>query len=140
MDNIDHCAIYILITGSYTPFLRIALEDKPLGSTYLLIFLYLCCAGGVFVEAFYNTWVHKPKFSLTMYLGMGWSCLICMPDLMEVLPREATNLIILGGVGYTSGVPFFVRNNNLDHSIWHCFVLAGSIFHWFCVYLYVAEM
>ena len=108
MIRTDHCAIYILITGSYTPFLRIALEDKPLGSFYLLIFLYLCCAGGVIVEAFYNTWIHKPKFSLAMYLGMGWSCLICMPDMMKVLPKEAINLIILGGVGYTAGVPFFV--------------------------------
>mmetsp|Transcript_29380 Transcript_29380/g.44838 ORF Transcript_29380/g.44838 Transcript_29380/m.44838 type:complete len:626 (-) Transcript_29380:192-2069(-) len=137
---LDHCAIYILITGSYTPFLRIALEDKPLGSFYLLIFLYLCCAGGVIVEAFYNTWIYKPKFSLAMYLGMGWSCLICMPDMMKVLPQEAINLIILGGVGYTAGVPFFVRNNNLDHSIWHCFVLSGSMCHWFCIYLYVVDM
>ena len=137
---LDHCAIYILITGSYTPFLRIALHDKPFGSFYLLIFLYLCCIGGVMVEAFYNTWVHKPKFSLAMYLGMGWSCMICYSDMMEVLPKEATNLILMGGIGYTSGVPFFVRNNNLDHSIWHCFVLAGSIFHWFCIYFYIAPM
>ncbi len=71
---------------------------------------------------------------------MGWSCMICLSDMMEVLPQEAVNLIILGGIGYTSGVPFFVRNNNLDHSIWHCFVLAGSIFHWLCVYWYVAPM
>lgn len=136
----DHCAIYILITGSYTPFLRIALHDKPLGSFYLLIFLYLCCFGGVMVEAFYNTWVHKPKFSLAMYLGMGWSCMICMPDMMEILPKEAINLILLGGIGYTAGVPFFVRNNNLDHSIWHCFVLAGSVVHWLCIYVYVVPI
>ena len=136
----DHCAIYILITGSYTPFLRIALHDKPLGSYYLLIFLYLCCFGGVMVEAFYNTWVHKPKFSLAMYLGMGWSCMICMPDMMAILPKEAINLILLGGLGYTAGVPFFVRNNNLDHSIWHCFVLAGSVMHWLCIYVYVVPI
>jgi len=137
---LDHCAIYILITGSYTPFLRIALENDPTASFYLLLFQWVCCVCGVFVEAFYNTWIHKPKFSLAMYLGMGWSCMICMPQFMEVLPTDAIKLLVLGGVGYTSGVPFFVRNNNLDHSIWHCFVLAGSIFHWFAVYLYVAPM
>lgn len=137
---LDHCAIYILITGSYTPFLRIVLHDKPLGSFYLLIFIYACCFGGLFVEAFYNTWVHKPKFSLAMYLGMGWSCMICLSDMIAVLPMEAINLIILGGIGYTAGVPFFVRNNNLDHSIWHCFVMAGSICHWFCIYLYVTPL
>ena len=81
---LDHCAIYILITGSYIPFLRIALHDKPLGSFYLLIFNCLCCMGGVYVEACHNTWIYKPKFTLAMYLGMGWSCMICMPDMMEV--------------------------------------------------------
>ena len=136
----DHCAIYILITGSYTPFLRIALEDSPLLSFYLLIFQWVCCICGIFVEAFYNSWIHKPKFSLAMYLGMGWACLVCMPQFLEKLPKEAIQLLVLGGVGYTSGVPFFVRNNNLDHSIWHCFVLAGSIFHWFAVYSYVAPI
>lgn len=47
------------------------------------------------------------------------------------------NLMILGGLGYTLGVPFFVRNNNLDHAIWHLFVLAGSICHWCGIYFYV---
>ncbi len=136
----DHCAIYILITGSYTPFLMIALQDSPALSFYLLAFQWCCCTGGIFVEAFYNNWVHKPKFTLAMYLGMGWACMICMPQFIEVLPKEAIKLLILGGVAYTSGVPFFVRNNNLDHSIWHCFVLAGSIFHWVAVYQHVAPM
>ena len=136
----DHCAIYILITGSYTPFLRIALEDSPVASLYLLMFQWICCTLGICVEAFYNSWVHKPKFTLAMYLGMGWACVICLPQFMEVLPKEAIQLLVMGGVGYTSGVPFFVRNNNLDHSIWHCFVLAGSIFHWIAVYQYVAPM
>ena len=136
----DHCAIYILIAGSYTPFLRISLEDKVLGSVYLLSFLWICCLGGIFVEAFHPNWIYKSKFSLAMYLGMGWSCLVCIPDLREKLSDEAVQLIILGGIAYTSGVPFFVRNNNLDHSIWHLFVLAGSILHWLCVYVHVAPM
>jgi len=138
---LDHCAIYILITGSYTPFLRIALyENEPITALFLVMFQWTCCFAGIFVEAFYNDWIHKPKFSLAMYLGMGWSALVVLPQFMEILPKEAIHLIILGGVGYTSGVPFFVRNNNLDHSIWHCFVLAGSICHWLAVYLYVAPM
>jgi len=105
--------------------------------------------------------------------------MVCLPDLVEVIPSSTVNLLVLGGVGYTSGVPFFVRNNNLDHSIWvrsvhllfisvvvliqissnahhpdptdslhsdhttthqtnatqHCFVLAGSIFHWCGVFI-----
>jgi hemolysin III len=75
-----------------------------------------------------------------MYLGMGWSCALCFPTFIEVLPKEAVQLIVLGGVAYTGGVPFFVRNNNLDHSIWHCFVMAGGLLHWLAVYIYVTPL
>jgi len=136
----DHCAIYILIAGSYTPYLSIALHHKPIWSVYLLTFIWLCCVMGNVVEGFFAKWKLKSIFSLTMYLAMGWCCVICIPDLLQVLPQGALNYLIMGGVAYTSGVPFFVRNNNLDHSIWHCFVLAGSIFHWLGVYLYVAPI
>lgn len=135
---IDKCAIYILIAGSYTPYLAIGLADKPLWSVYLLTFIWLCCFFGIFVEAFYQTWKRKGQFSLAMYLGMGWACLVCIPDLIVAVPKEALTLLVMGGVGYTTGVPFFVRNTNLDHSIWHMFVLMASIFHWIGVYSYVA--
>jgi len=137
---LDHCAIYILIAGSYTPYLQISLAHKPIWSQYLLGFIWVCCFGGLIVEAFYPRWEYKGRFSLAMYLGMGWCCVVCLPDLVEVLPSNAVKLLILGGVGYTSGVPFFVRNNNLDHSIWHMFVLIASMFHWFGVFLYVAPL
>lgn len=73
-------------------------------------------------------------------MGMGWSCLVCLPELMEALPVEAVWLLAAGGVAYTSGVPFFVRNTNLDHSIWHVFVLVGAVLHWLLMYLYVARL
>jgi hemolysin III len=134
---LDKCAIYILIAGSYTPFLQIVLWDEPLWSTYLLSFIWTCCFLGILVEFFFPLWKHKAKFSLSMYLGMGWSSLVCLPEVTRSLPEGATNLMILGGVGYTAGVPFFVRNYNMDHAIWHLFVLAGSIFHWCGIYFYV---
>jgi hemolysin III len=58
--------------------------------------------------------------------------------MQERLPVGCIHLLILGGVAYTAGVPFFVRDNNLDHAIWHLFVLSGSVMHWLAVYLYVA--
>eukprot|EP00520_Triparma_pacifica_P003923 CAMPEP_0118634992 /NCGR_PEP_ID=MMETSP0785-20121206/1841_1 /TAXON_ID=91992 /ORGANISM="Bolidomonas pacifica, Strain CCMP 1866" /LENGTH=494 /DNA_ID=CAMNT_0006526001 /DNA_START=189 /DNA_END=1673 /DNA_ORIENTATION=- len=137
---LDHSAIYILIAGSYTPFLGITFSDRPIFGVYMLGFLWLCCFGGVMTEAFAINWKHKGKFSLTMYLAMGWSAMSCLPQLSSRLPSNAITLLVLGGLGYTCGVPFFVRNNNLDHSIWHCFVMAGSIFHWFSIYLYVLEL
>lgn len=136
----DRCAIYILIAGSYTPFLSIALHHEAMWSGRLLAFIWALGLAGIGVEACLPLWRHKSKFSLAMYLGMGWSCLVCMEDMMEALPMEAIYCVVAGGVAYTSGVPFFVRNSNLDHSIWHCFVLAGSIIHWMCVYLYVVNL
>jgi len=134
----DRCAIYMLIGGSYSPLLNIALQKHEY--TKLLWFIYTCGSCGIVTEATLWKWKHKPKFSLAMYMGMGWSCLVCLPDLIEALPIEGVWLLALGGVAYTSGVPFFVRNTNLDHSIWHMFVLVGSVLHWLCVYLYVARL
>jgi hemolysin III len=134
----DKCAIYVLIAGSYTPFLTVMFADKPIYSVGLLGFIWTCCFLGIGVEAFYPTWKYRPLFSLCMYLGLGWAAMTCLPETGHRLPMGAIHLIIMGGVGYTAGVPFFVRNNNMDHAIWHLFVLSGSIFHWMAVYIYVA--
>jgi hemolysin III len=137
---LDKCAIYILIAGSYTPFLQVAGQSLGDWGKYLLAFIWTCCVCGITVEAFYPVWAYKGLFSLAMYLGMGWSCVVCLPELVGILPPHAVNLLVLGGVGYTAGVPFFVRNNNLDHSIFHLFVLAGSIFHWLGIYWYLPQL
>jgi hemolysin III len=134
----DKCAIYVLIAGSYTPFLTVMFADKPIFSTGLLGFIWTCCLLGISVEAMAPTWKWRPVFSLSMYLGMGWAALVCLPEAHHRLSVRCIQLLILGGVGYTAGVPFFLRDNNLDHAIWHLFVLSGSIFHWLAVYLYVA--
>jgi len=135
---LDKCAIYILIAGSYTPFMLILFHDKPILSVGLLSFIWMCGILGISVEAFAPTWERRQQFSLLMYLGMGWAAMACGPQMYERLPNNAMNLLVMGGVGYTAGVPFFVRNNNLDHAIWHLFVMAGSIFHWLFIYFYIA--
>ncbi|KAL7528974.1 hypothetical protein ACHAWF_002791, partial [Thalassiosira exigua] len=103
----DMSAIYVLIAGSYTPFLSVALRHEARRSNALLAFIWTCGLSGIGVEALMPLWKHKPKFSLAMYLGMGWSCLICMGDLVAALPRNALCFLVAGGVAYTSGVPFF---------------------------------
>jgi hemolysin III len=109
---IDKCAIYILIAGSYTPFLQIVLSYKPIWSEGLLLFLWSLCVMGVGVEFLFPTWKHKGTFSLAMFLGMGWSALVCLPEVAQIIPPRAIHLMTLGGVAYTAGVPFFVRNNS----------------------------
>ena len=135
----DKCAIYILIAGSYTPFLQIVLGHDVRWSLGLFSFLWSCCCLGIGVEAMCPTWRYRTLFSLVMYLGMGWSALVCLPEISALLPSSCIQFMVLGGVAYTSGVPFFVRNNNLDHAVWHLFVLVGSIFHWCGVYFYVVD-
>lgn len=171
----DKCAIYILIAGSYTPFLQVVLSHEPRFSNYLLFFLWILCIMGIGVEFVLPNWIYKPRFSLAMYLGMGWSALVCLPEVARSIPKEGIHLMVMGGVAYTAGVPFFVRNNStyynvsnrayllwclvyvwrciflspsillycildLDHAIWHLFVLAGSAFHWCGIYFYVAPL
>uniref|UniRef100_A0A7S3L3E5 Uncharacterized protein n=1 Tax=Amphora coffeiformis TaxID=265554 RepID=A0A7S3L3E5_9STRA len=135
---LDKCAIYILIAGSYTPFLTIVLGHEPIWSYGLLGFIWACCVFGIGVDASFPVWRYRNVFSLAMYVGMGWCCCICLPEVASLLPENAIRLMILGGVAYTTGIPFYLRSNNLDHAIWHLFVLAGSIFHWLGIYLYVA--
>jgi len=109
---LDKSAIYILIAGSYTPFTTIVLHHEPLYSFGLLAFLWSCCCLGIGIEFGRPTWEHKGKFSLAMYLGMGWSALVCLPEMARILPRRCLDLMVLGGVAYTVGVPFFLRNNS----------------------------
>ena len=134
---LDKCAIYILIAGSYTPFIAITLIDHLPLMFFMLCFIWAACLLGIHVEYSYPTWPKKGAFGMWMYLGIGWVAVLVPRDVVDTIDRGAINLIVLGGVGYTAGVPFFLRNNHLDHSIWHVFVLIGSFFHWAAVYFYV---
>jgi hemolysin III len=136
----DHCAIYMLIAGTYTPMLCITFPDMPKYNTFMLGFLWVCTFFGMLIEAFCQKAKWKSKVSLTLYLGMGWAALVALPDLNDRLTTQTLVWLFLGGVGYTAGVPFFVRNNNLDHALWHLFVMAGSIAHWYCVYEHVLPL
>ena len=102
---------------------HMVLHDIKIWSIQLLGFIWLCCFLGIWVEACRPSWRYRGYFSLSMYLGMGWACLVCLPEISTRLPDTAINYLVLGGVGYTVGVPFFVRNNNLDHAVWHLFCL-----------------
>ena len=81
------------------------------------------------------------RICLTLFYSscfLKWSCVLALPQMAVRGHTACVYMILLGGVGYTAGVPFYVRNNNLDHAIWHLFVMAGSIVHWLAVYMYVS--
>jgi len=135
---LDHCAIYLLIAGTYCPFLWI-MFPRDVAATRLLAVLWVAALAGMLTTAFYHG-PGKEYIGLTLYLGMGWSCLTRIGELMRRLGPQGTRLLVAGGLCYTGGVPFFVKNLRSfgvpDHTTWHLFVLAGSITHYFCVLWY----
>lgn len=132
---LDHCAIYLLIAGTYTPFLLINLKG-PWGYTLMGIIWAMAVSGIVFKAIFGDRY---EKFSLFTYLVMGWLAVIAIPQIIANVPAQTLLLITLGGVVYTAGAIFYaIERIPYNHAIWHLFVLGGSAFHFVAVFLVVA--
>lgn len=126
----DHAAIFLLIAGTYTPFLLTSLRST-LGWVMFGIIWGLAIAG-VVIRSIYLT--RFRKLMVALYLGMGWLMIIAVGPMMENLPKMSLLFLLLGGIFYSVGVIFYVwRNLKYGHGIWHIFVLAGSIMHYFAV-------
>ncbi|MGI5832621.1 MAG: PAQR family membrane homeostasis protein TrhA [Thermoguttaceae bacterium] len=130
---LDHSAIYLLIAGTYTAFCLSALRG-PVGWTLFGLIWGLAAIGVTMdtVSACRLKWV-----SLTLYLCMGWLALIAFPSLLTALPPLSLKFLLFGGIAYTVGAIFFAIRKKWLHSIWHFFVLAGSVLHFFAVYFVV---
>jgi hemolysin III len=128
---VDHQAIYLLIAGTYTPIAVVVL--KSVGGWWLLAAVWAMAIFGMVLVAVRRK---GPRIgSLLLYLAMGWFCMLAMDSLVILLPRESLVLLIVGGAFYTSGVVFYVLDSWYPwcHGIWHVFVLAGSISHYFAI-------
>jgi hemolysin III len=134
MQVADHCGIYLLIAGSYTPFGLIVLK-APLG-TNLLIALWAFAAIGIVAKLLMR---HRfPAFSVISYLVMGWIGVLAIRPLFEAIGLMPILLVIAGGAAYSLGVVFFAWHRfRHHHAIFHVFVLAGSVFHYIAILLYV---
>lgn len=134
LQKLDHCSIFFLIVGSYAP-LCLALLGGKLG--WALFALNISCAAvGIAVNIIDLQKWHK--LSLVLYLVMGWSCIVVIkPILGAVNPGEAA-LLVAGGLFYSIGVIFYANKKyRFMHSIWHLFVIAGSVSHYFFVLFYI---
>jgi len=131
---LDHCAIYLLIAGTYTPLLAVTLAG-PLGYTLLsFIWLFALC-GILFKIKFGNKY---KKSSLATYIGMGFISFGILGELYQALPEQAVWLLALGGLIYCLGIFFYVRKTvPYTHAIWHLFVLGGATCHFLMIYWYV---
>lgn len=129
---VDHCAIYLLIAGTCTPFLLVNLRHSAL-SPALLAAVWLAAIGGVVFKI--HCIGRYPRLSTVMYLAMGWIFLIAMEPLFDAIPTAGLLWLFAGGVLYTGGVWFYARDDRVryNHAIWHVFVLGGSACHYIAV-------
>lgn len=126
----DHAAIFLLIAGTYTPFLLTALRGT-LGWTLFGI-IWAVAIAGVVIRSIYLT--RFRKLMVGIYLVMGWMFVVAIGPMMQNLPGISILFLFLGGLMYSIGVIFYAwRNLKYGHGIWHLFVLAGSIMHFFSV-------
>ena len=131
---LDHISIYYLILGSYAPVCLITLYDYS-GISIFVVVLTLSITGTL-KKLFFTG---KYEFiSLLLYLAMGWLIIFDINSLFNLIDFNAKLLIILGGVSYTFGIIFYAFDKiKYFHSIWHLFVLVGSVLHYFVVLLYI---
>jgi len=131
----DHCSIYLLIAGTYTPIALIGLGGKT-GWTLATIIWSIAFIGIIFKTKF----VHKYNFiSTIVYLLMSWLCIAFAKQLIADLPRATLIWLLIGGFFYTTGITFYLWHKlHHNHGIWHIFVLCGSISHFICI-LYLIQ-
>ena len=131
---LDHISIYYLILGSYAPVCLITLYDYS-GIIIFIVVLTLSVIGTL-KKLFYTG--KYESISLILYLTMGWLIIFDINSLFNLIDFNAKLLIILGGVSYTFGIIFYAFDKiKYFHSIWHLFVLTGSVLHYFMVLLYI---
>lgn len=130
----DHISIYLLIAGTYTPVLLLAIPNS-LGWTLFWV-VWGIAAFGLILKLFFTG--RFERFSTFLYLAMGWLALIPYSALTAALDTAAMVWLIAGGVSYTVGVLFYaIERIPYNHFIWHLFVLGGASCHFCMVYFYV---
>ncbi len=131
---LDHSAIYVLIAGTYTPFCLVLL-DGWLGIAFLAVVWFLALVGTV-VKAFMVG--RYQVLSTVMYIAMGWLVMFAIKPLYDALETMGFIFLIMGGIFYTGGAIFLAwRKFPHYHMIFHLFVIAGTLSHYFCILLYV---
>jgi hemolysin III len=130
---LDHASIYVLIAGTYTPFTLVTL--RGVWGWALFGIVWTLAVMGIVFKCFFTGRLHV--LSTTMYVLMGWIAVVATRPLLQALPWSGFLWLLAGGVLYTVGVAFFAWRRKYAHTIWHLFVLAGSVCHFLAVYRYV---
>ncbi len=135
--KLDHVAIYLLIAGTYTPYMLVSLRhvDGPI----MLAVVWGMAVLGILLDVLVVR--RLEALQLTIYLAMGWVCLLTFSDMKLLIPAAGLIWLTIGGLAYTVGVVFYVLDNmhklRYAHGIWHLFVLSGSVSHFISIIGYV---
>lgn len=129
---LDHCMIFVLITGTYTP-VCLSMIGGWIGWTIWGVNVACSIIGIVFNAIDLKKW---HKLSLFLYVIMGWSIVFATNTAIKVIPHQAILFVVLGGVFYTLGVIFYRMKGKYMHFIWHLFVLLGSLPHFYAILKY----
>tara|TARA_A100000164_G_scaffold378462_1_gene420149 strand:- start:1115 stop:1750 length:636 start_codon:yes stop_codon:yes gene_type:complete len=133
---LDHSSIYLAIAGSYSPILLVSLMDNW-GLLYCVVVWVLAIAGILYKSKY--TGKHE-EYSLGTYLMMGWIGLLIVHDIIETIPSAGLYWLLAGGIIYTSGAYFYYKDDKRwYHTIWHFFVLGGSMCHYILVSKYIIQ-
>ena len=132
---IDHCSIFLLIAGTYTPLTLVSLNG-PIGWTLFGIIWGVSILGIILNAIDLNKY---KVISMILYIMMGWAIIFTFPRLLKVIDMTGIYLLVAGGIVYTIGAIFYGVGKKIKymHSVFHFFVLAGSILHFFAILLYV---
>jgi len=132
----DHCAIYLLIAGTYTPFTLVTLGGK--WGWWLFGIVWTLAIAGVLKDVVWHG--RYRAVSVVLYALMGWLILVASGPLGRAMPKPGIMLLVAGGVVYTVGIAFFAMSKRVAHmhGVWHLCVIGGSAFHYVAVVRYVA--
>lgn len=137
LQKVDHCMIYLLIAGSYTPFTLVTLQGawgwSLFGVSWGLAFL------GIFQELTIGRKSEKRLLSMIIYVVMGWLIVVAGYPLVVNLSNAGLFWLVMGGILYSAGIYWFINDKKIKHGhgIWHLFVLGGSFAQFVCIYFYV---
>ena len=135
--KLDHVSIYLLIAGTYTPYMLVSLRDH--GGLTMLAWIWGLAMVGLLLDIYIPR--RNERLQVAIYLAMGWICTLKYEELIVALSLPAVVWLTLGGVAYTVGIVFYVLDhlNKLRHAhgIWHLFVLTGSTCHFISIAGYV---
>lgn len=130
----DHCAIYLLIAGTYTPLVLLGVGGT-VGWTLFAV-IWAMAAGGITFKYFYTGRMNA--LSMISYLGMGWVAVFAREPVMDALPSVTVTWVVAGGLAYSLGTLAFLSSRPYAHSVWHLFVIAGSGCHFYAIAARVA--